>query len=454
MPPAPGQERLPTSTKIVFSLGDHTIGFSITALSVLYFYFLTEHVGMRPSLAGSVLLVGRAVDAFTDPLMGRLSDLTRWKAGRRRPYFLIAALPFGLTFASLWFDYPLESQASKFAFYTLLYVLYSLSSTLLAVPYAALMPELTLDYQERTSVSTYRAVASALATLLAASGYPLLAAAFGGGPRGFALAGIVAGIWIAWPWFAVYRVTFERPEFRRPAQLGFRSGVRTMMRHAAYRHLLAIYLCSRITMDLVSALFLFFFQHWLRRPQDFPITMGALILTTIASLFLWLRLSHRFDKAQLFIAGTAWWLVIQALLFLVTPDSPPWVVIALGALAGIGYSAADMIPFAMLGDVIDEDELATGERREGIYAGFFTFLRKLGGATAVFLAGHVLDLAGFQEGGGEQTPFVVSTVRMLTVIAPASFLVLAALFAFRYPITRRRHAEILLAIAERKTGRR
>ena len=86
--------------KTGYALGDHAINIQLATVSLFYLYFLSEIVGLSPSLAGLVLLGGRAVDAFTDPLMGRLSDRTRWRRGRRRPYFLIGALPFGLSFAT------------------------------------------------------------------------------------------------------------------------------------------------------------------------------------------------------------------------------------------------------------------------------------------------------------------------------------------------------------------
>ena len=120
----------------------------------------------------------------------------------------------------------------------------------------------------------------------------------------------------------------------------------------------------------------------------------------------------------------------------------------MAAAAGVGYAVADLMPWAMLGDVIDEDELETGERREGIYAGFFTFLRKLGGASGVAVAGVTLELAGF-VGGREQTPTALAAIRGLTALAPALFLAAAAYIALGYPLTRDRHTAIREGLARR-----
>ena len=139
--------------KGVYATGDFTINTALSALSLVYAgYFLTQVAGLPGTLAGLVPLIGRFVDAFTDPAMGRLSDLTHLRAGRRRPYFLIGALPFGISFALLWTEPGIASVAGRFAYYTLVYCALSLSMTILAVPYLALLPEMATGYDDRTSL--------------------------------------------------------------------------------------------------------------------------------------------------------------------------------------------------------------------------------------------------------------------------------------------------------------
>ncbi len=120
-------------------------------------------------------------------------------------------------------------------------------------------------------------------------------------------------------------------------------------------------------------------------------------------------------------------------------------------LAGRAFDAFTD-PWSMLGDVIDEDELATGERREGMYAGFFTFLRKLGGAMGVAVAGFALELSGFLRGAATQSETAILAVRLLTSVGPILFLLLAAWIALRYPLTRRRHGEIAIELARRRAS--
>jgi Na+/melibiose symporter-like transporter len=125
--------------------------------------------------------------------------------------------------------------------------------------------------------------------------------------------------------------------------------------------------------------------------------------------------------------------------------------VAVTCLTAFGYAAVDLMPWAMLGEVIDEDDLLTGERREGVYNGIFTFLRKLGGALAVFLALGLLDLLGFQK-GGEQSEVVRQAIRWMTALSPPLFLAIGVVALWRYPLTRAAHAEIRVRLAGRTGG--
>jgi GPH family glycoside/pentoside/hexuronide:cation symporter len=283
-----------------------------------------------------------------------------------------------------------------------------------------------------------------------------LADTFGGGPAGWAAMGMALAIWLTLPWLAVWATTWERPGYERPSEITFGQGIRALAGHRSYQRLVAFYLCSRVAMDLIGFIFLFFFTYWLAREQAFELTFVLLLLAGVASLPLWLRVAARLDKRDVFLIGTLWWIAAQAVLVLSNAGWPTWLLIAVGGLAGIGYVVADFMPWSMLGDVIDEDELRSGERREGLYSGFFTFLRKLAGATAVLVGGVALDLAGFVTPSPGQSPAEVAqpaaavlTIRILTGPVPIVFLLLAVWIAWGYRIGRGEHARIRAQIAER-----
>ncbi len=450
---AADEPRLPVlgrARKSVYALGDVTVNMALSSLGLVYTsYFLTQVADLRPALAGLIPLLGRFVDAITDPAMGRISDHTHWKSGRRRPWFLIGAIPFGVLFALLWSDPPLASQGARFAYYTTVYCLMSVAMTVVSVPYLAIQPEMALGYDERTSLNTYRTAGSLFGVMLAVS-VRSVADVFGGGASGFALAGIAYGLIVAIPWIAVYAATFERPNFQmRPAETGTVEAVRMVMKHRTFTLLTAIYIMGRISMDLASALLILYVDFWIGRPGDFLPTMVIFVTFVILALPFWRRMAEGREKSRIFILGSVWWMLSSLFLYAIQPDWPRPFLFMFVAFVGVGYAVVDVMPWSMLGEVIDEDDLETGERREGLYNGFFTFLRKLGGALGVSLVMLILDVAGLTA-GEVQSETTRQAIRWLTALGPAFFLAVGIWLARGYPLDRTTHREIVRRLEERR----
>lgn len=449
-----GRTELNPLKKSVFALGDFTVNTTLSALGLIYAsYFLTQVAGLRPALAGLVPLLPRIMDAVADPMMGRISDITRWRSGRRRPYFLIGAIPLGVSFALLWVDPPFASQAARFAYYSGMYLLVSLAMTIVSVPYLALIPEMALGYDARTSLNTYRSIGALIGVFAAIAMRPV-ANWLGGGAAGFERAGWIFALILSVPWLGVHAVSFERPQFaERHAKGSFVEGVRELFQHRSFMWLTAIFLPGRIAMDLVSTLLILYFTYWIGRSEDFEIAMSLFLVAVVGTLPIWLRLSVGREKSTMLLIGTVMWMSVNVVFYFATPDWPRWALMLIPPLAGVGYAVVDLMPWAMLGEVIDEDDLTNGGRREGLYNGLFTFLRKLGGAIGVFAVMSILDLAGYHQ-GTEQTELVRQTIRILTVAAPIFFLAIAIWFTRGYPLTRALHDEISRQLAERDSASR
>jgi sugar (glycoside-pentoside-hexuronide) transporter len=439
--------------KSVYALGDFTVNTALTSLSMVYVgFYLVQVAGLRPELAGTVQLVGRLVDAFTDPAMGRVSDRIPWRSGRRRPFFLIGAVPFGASFALLWWDVPLDSQTGLFAYYTAVYVAMSLSITVVSVPYLALQPEMARGYDARTSLNTYRNIGSLFGVIAAILIRPIADALGGVDATGFARAGIAFGVMLAVPWVAVWWATWERADFRqRTAQASILESARAVLRHRSFLRLTGLYLCGRTSMDLAGATLILYFTFWLGRSEDFEITMLIFLSTVMLVLPVWLRISRKTEKTRVFIIGSVWWMVCQLTILFGQPDWPRWIFLVFVPLTAVGYAVVDLIPWAMLGEVVDEDDLAHGERREGLYNGVFMFVRKLSGTLAVWLAFVLLGWLGYEQ-ADTQNEATVTAIRLMTSVGPALFLGIGILFARNYPLTRQRHAEIVAALAARDSA--
>ena len=442
--------RLGPLRKSVYALGDFTLNAALSALTIVYAqYFLVQIADVRAVAAGAIPLIGRGVDAFFDPLMGRISDRTPWRMGRRRPWFLIAALPYGLFFAAMWADPPFDSSVARFAYYAAAYTLMNLAMSVLTVPYLAIQPEMALAYDERTSLNVFRTVGSMLGILAAVALKPV-AQSLGGDAAGFALAGAIYGVLIAVPWFAVFVATFERPSFRgrRESESGLLDAIRFTFRNPTFMRLTWIYIMGRIAMDLAGTLLVLYVSFWLGRPGDFEITMGLFLAGVITGLPIWLHVARGRDKSRIFITGSLWWLTLSLGLSALQPDWPRWLMFVYVPLVGFGFAVVDVMPWSMLGEVIDEDDLLSGERREGLYNGMFGFLRKLGGAVGVFLVLGLLDLLGYEK-GEQQNETARQAIRWMTACSPAAFLVVAVALARAYPLTRAKHEEILAKLVAR-----
>jgi Na+/melibiose symporter-like transporter len=399
-----------------------------------------------------VPLVGRIVDAVTDPLMGRISDTTRWALGRRRPYLLIGALPVGLLFAMIWSDPSGLGDMGKLAYYVAVYCALMCATTCVSVPYLALQPEMALDYDERTSLNAYRSIGAVLGVVVALGLRPM-ADWFGGGEEGFRTAGAILGAVLVLPWLVVYAVTFERQMFgKKTSTASFLATTRACWRQRAFRKLVGLYLAGRVAIDLTGVMLVLYFTHWLGRSRDFETTMLIFLLSSVLALPVWLAVSRRMDKATAFVGGAIWWMVGLVSMLFVQPDWPRWLLFAFAPVIAAGYAAVDLMPWAMLGEVVDEDELASDERREGIYNGLFTFLRKLAGALAVFVALGILDLWGLESGvpAGPETQWAI---RLLTTLGPAACLVVAIVYARGYPLTRARHEVVVAELLAAETRR-
>ena len=306
--------------KIVYASGDLTVNSTLNTLGFVFTpFFLVYVADLRPALAGLVPLIGRIADAISDPLMGRISDRTSWQWGRRRPYFLIGVLPLAVCYSLLWTSVDNSDQWLRFLFYAGAYVLLSISLTVVAVPYLALIPEMGPSYDERTSLNAFRS-GGAMLGVFAAIGIRPVADFFGGGASGYASAGMIYGLLISLPWVAVYAVSFENPKARSvTSNIPFRAGYQVILRQRAFRNLIGMFFFSRMAMDVAAALLILYFTYWIGRSDDFEISILIFFTCVLACLPFWLTLSRRINKHQAFIIGATIWIMIQPVFFIGHP---------------------------------------------------------------------------------------------------------------------------------------
>jgi GPH family glycoside/pentoside/hexuronide:cation symporter len=463
--------------KLVYGTGDWSEASYGTLRQIFYAIFLTDVVGLDARLASFAALVGIIWDAINDPLVGVLTDRMRSRWGRRRPFLLFFAIPFGASFLLLWWAPPWHNQIALAATVTLAFMISDTFETLCGVPFSSLLPELTPDYDERTTLTSFRIFFNLMASLVTAVAAPaIIDATMAAGlsqQQGYLIvAGIFGGLAVI-PFLLIFAVVRERyGAANRPQEtVTFKQTLRTSWANVPFRFATLIYMLNWITFDLVALLLPFYLLYWIAGGHmltsvpflgvSLPLesaVFALLLVTAIIALPFWLWLSHRLGKHIAYIIGMVFWAGVQIGIFLVRPGQVT-LVLWMAFLAGLSVSAAHILPDAMFPDVIEWDELRTGRRQEGIYYGVKNFIRKLTGALAIFLALQVLGWFGYQTpptGATSflQTPVTLTAIRVLIGPLDAVLLFSAVITAWFYPLTREQHARVRKLLGARDTRRR
>jgi oligogalacturonide transporter len=458
-------EKLSLRAKIGFGLGDIYGGGSGIVIGFYYLYFLTDVIRINPALAGTAFLISKLYDAVTDPFEGILTDRTRSPLGRRRPYLLAGILLVFLSFFLMWYPAALQSESARFAYVILTYLFFSTVVSIVMTAYNALASELTLDYHERTSVSSIRIFFSSFSSVLAAV-LPLEIVKMAPDPRtGYTWMGLAFGVFFALPFLATFFSTRERPEFQKPLEpIDWYKTFIAPFRMKTFVYVLLMYILAFVAMDAVSSIVIYFMKYYLGRGNEANYVSGALLVAQVASLPFYVWVSRKTGKKTGYLVGAFIWMATMLFSFLVTPAAPGWFVYVFALMVGLGTGGIVVMIYAMFPDIPDVDELQTGQRREGTYSSITTFSRKLSSAIALFMISNMLAIAGYHPPVEEtangvvkvveqvQTAQFITDLRLVFAFVPLVLVALALVVAFRYPLSSERHARLNTVLKVQRSG--
>jgi GPH family glycoside/pentoside/hexuronide:cation symporter len=437
--------------KLAYGTGDFSISLVSTLVGAYFAIFLTDVVGIPAGKAAIAILVGRTWDYVNDPLLGYLSDRTRSRWGRRRPYLLFGAIPFGFAFAMMWWRPPIASETWLLVYYALAYLVFDAAVTVVYMPFVALTPELTQDYDERTSLTSYRMGFSILASLVAFVVPAMIVGTFQPeSTRRFPVMGIGFGAVSVLPILVTFLGTREREEFAHQERPRLWGSIRAAFRNRPFVFSMVMFLLTWMSIDLLQATLLYFIKHGLGREPQSDLIMGSIFVTALLALPVWLAASNRTDKRRAFVIGLLFWAVIQIVLILLTPAAPLALVLVFCVLAGIGVSAAHVLPWSIIPDAIEWDELRTGNRHEGMFYSIVTLAQKVASSLAVPAALLLLEVRGYRPASATQPPEAVMAIRILVGPVPALLLIAAIVFALFYPLRRDEHHAMVKKLEKRR----
>ena len=215
-----------------------------------------------------------------------------------------------------------------------------------------------------------------------------------------------------------------------------------------------IYLCTWIVIILVETNLMFYIKYVIKRPGQSSIVMGVIFISAIVALPFWNWISKKGNKRKAYIIGVSFWAVLMCVLTILSPRHPIWILLVMCMLVGIGLSAAQVLPWAIIPDAIEWDEYQTGERHEGIFYSLITLLGKIANSVAVPLSLLLLEFTGYVSNAVEQPQSALTGLKIVIGPIPAALLLMGIIFAVFYPLSREKYAEIVRELNRRREEKR
>jgi len=453
-PAAEEDVRVSLPRRLAWGLGGGADCFMMNGINQLVLPIYNVGLGLDALLVGLAQTIPRFIDALFDPLLGNLSDNTRSRWGRRRPYIFIGAIGCAACFAILWAPSRHWGQGTLFAFLLAASILYYLFYSLFIVPYTALGFELTPDSDERTRVLAWRVYCSLAFGLSVPWLYKLALNAAPGGNElaGMRIVGPVVGGLILLTGLAP--AVFCRERVQKQTKIHFLRSAACTLRNRPFLALVSMNLLVKLGLFAVGPLAFYLNVYYVcggdkERGATLVGVGGTLMmlsgfaglkLITWLSVFLGKRPAMVFCLLAGILAYVSFWWAYSPL--------HPWAQFIPTMVVGAVLNGAWLLLSSMLSDVCEEDEYETGLRREGMYSAVFSFMEKAGFASAGVLTGLVLKLSGYLDG---QMPSdgVIWNMRMLFIAGQCAGLLLGLASLSFYPLTAARMRELRAALDER-----
>ena len=449
-------QRMPWWMKAGYGVGDLGINIFLVSTGMFMLYFLTDTLHINPAVAGMALIIPRIWDAVADPIMGTLSDRTRSRMGRRRPYLLGGAFAFAGAFALMFSAPNLSSAFAGPVAMCLLYALACTGFTIFFIPYASMSAEMTEDYAERTSLTGFRMSFAVVGGLVGGGATVALVKAGGGGTAGFQRMGLsFAGVILFTSLVAFFATRSARVTEAGAHSLSFRAQLDAVRKNRPFLVLMLTFLLQSMAVGTLMAGLIYFLKHVLRQPETaMGSVFGVFYGCIVVSMPLWVWISKKVGKVTAYFSGV---LLFSCALLGTLAAGPGSMGLFYGLLAGcgVGCGAFYLFPFSMLPDTIDHDELSTGARREGVFNGIWASGQKTAYSLAPAMVGLAMQLSGFEPNlpeGQAQGPSASLGIRLVFCVVPAVCFLASLLVLRKYELSESRFNEMKQKLALAKAA--
>lgn len=458
---------VPIGQKIAFGAGNLTNQLLPAALGV-FMFFLVVGFGMSPYKAGILAAIPRFIDAILDPIMGYISDNTRSKWGRRKPYIFGGAIITGLSFILMWqLKIPVEgnnNETYNFIYFLIMSVLFYLGYTVFAAPLIGLGYEMTPDYNERTRLMAMSQIMGQIAWMIAPWFWFLISRPeiFPNAPTGVRQLSVWVGVLclIMGIMPAIFCKEVDQANLQGQTKLSLKDLVANMKHFfgdikKTVTNKPFLRLCGATFLVFngfqIVAQFAFFIIIFYMYNGDqaaagqWPAWFGTVSAMVTATLVIPIitYMSTKIGKRNAFIVSTLISIVGYSLKWFGFSPGNPWLMFMPIPLMSFGIGGLFTLMMSMTADVCDYDELKNGmPRKEALFGAVYWWMVKLGTSLALFISGVVLSSVGFDQNAKQQSESAITALRMADVIVPSVAGVLAIIVMWGYNISEKRAIEI------------
>jgi len=458
----PPDQRVPLHKRIAYGFGALADNFIMNGFGTLVTPIYNIGLKLDPVLLGLAVAIPRVFDAISDPIMGNISDNTRSRWGRRRPYIVAGAVLSAILLPLIWMP-PVISQNGMFLYLAMMGTIYFTTYTVFTIPYAALGFELTGDYDERTRLLAWPNYIGLIGSISMPWLYSIALLSFFGSE-------VVGARWVSVILAVLIIICALIPAvlLREPARAQMQEkvklwdAIKATLSNRPYFIVLSVNVIVLLGLATMFALGLYInIYHVFDGDKAAAAKMSGISGSLTAALsyvsvFMATMISTRFGKRRAVEVGLVLSLIGSVSLWWTLTPAAPYLQLISAAFIGLGLQGCWMLFISMIGDVCEEDELRTGLRREGIYSAVGGFSRKLAVAAAAIGTGVVLKAAGFDAEIAETTGApqeVIDRIRIYFVVGQVVVLLLGLFLLQFYPITRERAQETQRILrARRGTG--
>jgi glycoside/pentoside/hexuronide:cation symporter, GPH family len=448
--------RLSLKTKLGFGITDLGGNLFFTIMGFYLLNFMTDVAKLSAGLAGIAMMIGKICDAITDPTVGYLSDRTKSRMGRRRPWMFWGAIFLFFTMVLQYTNPRIESQAWLFVWMAVAYCLLTTAYTMVNIPYGSLTPELTQDFDERTTLNAFRMSFAVVGTFIGALLVRQIVGMFGDQNTGWTGMGAIMGaVMLITAMITVFTVKEpKRTVEEAREQQGILKTYGAAFQNRPFVLAFATYALHICGTAVVQGALIYYFKYIYGGTASLELALALLLLPVIPSIWIWTALSKRIGKKWSWNIGMAIVAVAVLVIFLWARQAGPTFFYIVMAVAGLGLSTNYVMPYAIIPDAVELDYARNGVRREGAFYGVFNFMNKVGVALANLLNGLILAAFGYVA-NTQQTGLSQLGIQLLVGPLSAVFFIAGIVVFSFYPITRKYYdTEIMPKVEEwnRKKG--